>query len=204
MPPPSDLLVHVTRACAGEAAYQFDVECSRAIDADRLFWRGAHGEAVADEPLAGAGAAVQAGTTYSHSASRAGTSAVVWKDGEGEVVVAAAHADALTAPCEPGPEVERIFGRNRYDTAAKVALRFHREPRVAYLVGGEAADALALAGLPPSEAGPVLLTAKDRLPQETKAALAELRPRCLRVLGGTQAIFESVLAEAADAAGLDV
>ena len=204
MPPPSDLLVHITGVCAGETAYRFDVVCNRAVDADRLFWRGAHAEPVDDEPLAGAGNPVEADATYTHSASRAGEASVVWKDGEGEAVVATAHADGLAPPCEAGPEVERIFGMNRYDTAAKVALRFYTEPRVVYLAAGEATDAVALAGLPPAEAGPVLLTARDRLPKETKAALAELRPRHLRVLGGTKVIFESVLAEAADAAGLHV
>ena len=95
---------------------------------------------------------------------------------DGEVVIGQG-TDTDLPPCEPGPAVERIAGSNRYATAATLALRFWQHAEFVYLASGDAfPDALAAAGIPDNEQGPVLLVTRDTLPPETAEALAALGP----------------------------
>ncbi len=94
----------------------------------------------------------------------------------------------------------RIAGANRYGTAAKIAGRW--DPATidtVYLASGEVfADALAAGPLAGVGNDPVLLTADDELPPETAAALQDLQPERIVVLGGEARIPFEVL-EAASA-----
>ncbi|MFD1507268.1 cell wall-binding repeat-containing protein [Georgenia yuyongxinii] len=85
-----------------------------------------------------------------------------------------------------GGEVRRLFGGDRYETAARVsAATFDGGVPVAYVATGQDyADALA--GAPAAGGrGPVLLTAPTGVPPSLAAELARLRPGRIVVLGGT-------------------
>lgn len=94
------------------------------------------------------------------------------------------------------PSVERWWGANRFETAAAIARRsFGRGvARVYVATARNFPDALsggAVAGLSGS---PILLVERDEIPGPTAAALADLRPGAIIVLGGTGAVSDGVAA----------
>lgn len=97
-------------------------------------------------------------------------------------------------------EVYREAGANRYDTArilANYATQWPGStpvyPDVAYVSSGTSfADALAGGGAAALDGAPLLLTPRDHLADETAAALAEIGPSKIVVLGGTGAVSTSV------------
>ncbi|MFX0537915.1 cell wall-binding repeat-containing protein [Ornithinimicrobium sp. Y1847] len=116
--------------------------------------------------------------------------------------------------------VDRISGRDRYATAAAVARQYPEGVDTVYIAtGNQFADALAGAasaakGLVPSmgaassrdpqttvapdgSPAPVLLTRVDSLPSVTAAAIEELAPSNIIILGGTVAVSDAVEAELA-------
>jgi putative cell wall-binding protein len=90
----------------------------------------------------------------------------------------------------------RFLGANRYDTAAKIALKDSTSSPTVILATGETfPDALAgnyLAGSTVTPTVPILLTAKDSLPSETDAALKSLNTKSITILGGTNAVSAAV------------
>ncbi len=84
----------------------------------------------------------------------------------------------------------RLFGSDRYDTAAKVsAATFAPGVPVAYLAAGtNFPDALSGAALGAVQGAPVLLTDPGQLPAVTATELARLAPRRLVVLGSTASV----------------
>lgn len=106
---------------------------------------------------------------------------------------------AAAAEAADGAATDRIFGQSRYGTAAAIADRLPRTGTVYLAVGTNYPDTLA--GGPATDGAPILLTETGHLPQETRAVLADRRPRRIVALGGHVAISPSVLAEAAQAAG---
>lgn len=89
----------------------------------------------------------------------------------------------------------RVVGDDRYETAALLALENY-EPglETVFLASGrDFPDALAGAALAGAESVPVLLTRPDGLPGATSAALSELRPGQVIVLGGDTAVGQTVL-----------
>lgn len=102
---------------------------------------------------------------------------------------------SIAAPAVALPSnTTRVAGVNRYATAAElVAGRWSEGVNAVYLVNGSSfADALSAAPAAGSAEGPVLLTAQDALPPETAAALEELRPATVVVVGGPAAVSEAV------------
>lgn len=91
----------------------------------------------------------------------------------------------------------RLAGANRFATAASLATnRFDAGVPVAFVVTGTAfADALAAAPVAASLGGPVLLTTRDSLPQESIDALTALAPQEIVVVGGTGAVADGVAAQ---------
>jgi glucose/arabinose dehydrogenase len=89
--------------------------------------------------------------------------------------------------------VDRIQGANRYETAANISASFFSpDVAYAYIATGESfADALA-AGSAGVDRGPVLLVTKSALPQATAAELNRLQPQEIIIVGGTNAIDDSV------------
>ncbi|MGC1208407.1 MAG: S8 family serine peptidase, partial [Ornithinimicrobium sp.] len=98
------------------------------------------------------------------------------------------------------PEVGRIAGLNRYDTAAKIALEYPGDPDTVFISSGSSfADALsgssaaANSKMPStlesgSLAAPILLTKPNVLPRETVAALEAIEPSQIVILGGTKSV----------------
>ena len=106
-----------------------------------------------------------------------------------------------------GAAVERVWGDNRYATAAAISELYPEGADTIYVASGqEFADALtgsAAAGsgvapdakimtTPDGEAAPVLLVKKDTIPSDTAAALTALDPSNVIVLGGTAAVSAGV------------
>lgn len=89
--------------------------------------------------------------------------------------------------------VERIAGTDRYATAAEISASFF-EPQVAYVyvaTGESFADALG-AGAAAVDRGAVVLVTRNAIPQRTAQELQRLNPQEIIVVGGTNAIAESV------------
>ena len=98
-----------------------------------------------------------------------------------------------------GHEVERIAGQSRYETAALISrAAFESLAPVAYVAtGADYPDALAGAAAASAIGAPVLLTARDELPDATALELRRLVPQKLVVLGGPGAISAEVERELA-------
>lgn len=91
-------------------------------------------------------------------------------------------------------DVFRIAGANRYATAAAFALDRWSSPIAnLYIVTGESfADALAMSAVAAKGLGPVLLTTRDTLPEETRQALVNLQPSNIVIAGGPGAVSTAV------------
>lgn len=88
-----------------------------------------------------------------------------------------------------GLTVERIGGKNRFDTAALIAQRLDsNEAVVAY--GFNFPDALSVSAYAAKNGIPILLTRTDKLPAETEAALTTTTKT--HVIGSTAAVGESI------------
>ena len=96
----------------------------------------------------------------------------------------------------------RIGGASRYETAALLADEFvaltGTAPRAVVLASGEDAkqgiDALSATFLAGVLGAPVLLTARETLPEPTREALARLGAPDVRVMGGPGVVSDAVLA----------
>jgi glucose/arabinose dehydrogenase/putative cell wall-binding protein len=91
-------------------------------------------------------------------------------------------------------EVSRVAGRSRYDTAARLSADRVAPGVDAVTVasGEDFPDALTGAAAAGSSGSPVLLVARDAVPEETAAELRRLRPGRVEVLGGTAAVSAGV------------
>jgi putative cell wall-binding protein len=89
-----------------------------------------------------------------------------------------------------GLEVERIFGDDRFETAAKIAAKGKAD--TAFVVSGYApADSLVAGPLAFSKNYPILLVGNN-VPDFTSKALADLGIKNIYVIGGTGVVSESV------------
>lgn len=95
--------------------------------------------------------------------------------------------------------VERIWGADRYGTAAAVSATWDPSVDVVYVAtGGNYPDALPASARAGMDDVPVLLTRPGSLPSVTAAELARLMPQEIVVLGGDKAVnaaVETALAE---------
>lgn len=83
------------------------------------------------------------------------------------------------------PVVERVFGDDRYGTAAALSAELPTGLPVVYLATGQNfPDALAGSAVAASQRVPVLLSRPDLVPAATLAELARLRPQRVVLLGG--------------------
>lgn len=109
----------------------------------------------------------------------------------GPAAVSDAVAEALRS-YTPG-EVSRLAGRHRYATAALVATTAFDAPVRHVVVTTGAGEGVVLP--PAAGEGPVLLVAPESIPPETLAALRELRPESITVLGGPGEVSDAVLSQ---------
>ena len=102
-------------------------------------------------------------------------------------------------------EVERVSGRDRYETAAVIA-QGARSTETAFVVSGEKfADAVSAGPVARSNSSPVLLTAAGALPAATRAALQAKPFLHVVIVGGPASVSPAVAAEiAATAPGAKV
>lgn len=91
--------------------------------------------------------------------------------------------------------VTRLFGANRYGTAAAIsAATFSPGVPVAFIAtGANYPDALAGGAAAAYLDSPLLLVTKDTIPDATKAELARLAPGRIVVLGGSGTVGDSVV-----------
>lgn len=90
-----------------------------------------------------------------------------------------------------GINVERVAGVDRFDTAAKIALRMGGNPDKANVTdGSNFPDALAISSYAAQNGYPILLTRKDRLPTKTNEVLKSI-PNTI-VMGGNLAVSSTV------------
>lgn len=115
------------------------------------------------------------------------------------------EVEAAVSELETAPDVTRLAGADRYETAATVAEAAGAPSgEVALALGTDFPDAVAAGALAASPARvPVLLTEPDAVPGATLEAIGELGAGEVLVLGGPAAIDESVEDELV-AAGLAV
>ncbi|MFV0406752.1 MAG: cell wall-binding repeat-containing protein [Propioniciclava sp.] len=97
----------------------------------------------------------------------------------------------------------RLAGKDRYETAAAVSAQTTPAyQRTVFLASGTSFPDALSAGTDASAAGaPILLSAKTRLPATTKKELARIKPAEIVVVGGTAVLNDSVVKQAASAAG---
>lgn len=113
----------------------------------------------------------------------------------GTTTIAQSVEDELNAGWDA--EVTRVAGDDRYETAANLAAMFPADLPVVYLASGENPaypDALTGSALAGANDAPVLLTRKGSIPAATAAALAELNPQTVVVLGGPASVSDEVYA----------
>lgn len=118
----------------------------------------------------------------------------------GEGVISPTVAAALSGYLEPGGEIVRLSGANRYETAVNISQSFATVGGNAYLATGQDfPDALAAAPIAGLQGAPILLMPRsDALPAVTGAELVRLEPNRVVILGGTGVItaIQEALVEA--------
>jgi putative cell wall-binding protein len=112
------------------------------------------------------------------------------------VVVSAAVLAVLVAvvaqPATAGPAFFRQSGSDRYGTAAAVSSKaFPDGADTVFLASGTSfPDALAGASYASALKGPILLVARDVLPNATAGEIDRLHPTSIRILGGPSAVSD--------------
>lgn len=96
--------------------------------------------------------------------------------------------------------IEEIFGPTRYETAVKTSQAAFTSSEVALLASGENyPDALSGTPLAYAMDAPILLSAKDEIPQSVMAELNRLGVKRVLILGGELALGKGVETQLADA-----
>ena len=95
-----------------------------------------------------------------------------------------------------GLSVERVAGKNRFETAAMVAQRVKNKSnsnKVILINGEKDADALTVSSLATQAGVPVLMTRANSLDPNAKAKINEWKPEEVIVVGGNSSISEGVM-----------
>lgn len=93
---------------------------------------------------------------------------------------------------DAGYEVERIAGHDRYHTAIDIAREVGASD-VVWLASGETfPDALAAGPPTANTRQPLLLTPRDRLPDDVEATIGDLRAQRVVIVGGPAAVSQDV------------
>jgi putative cell wall-binding protein len=125
---------------------------------------------------------------------RLNPSRIVVAGGPGAV---SSYLDGLIAPFNTGGGFGRLYGPDRYATAASIsAATFSPGVAVAYVTtGANWPDALATVPHAIRARAPLLLTRGGSLPDPLKNELARLQPGRIIVVGGSGVVSDAVLAE---------
>lgn len=111
----------------------------------------------------------------------------------GEAAVSAQVENKLKEIITWTDKIERIAGKDRFETAAQIAAQFPTGRGAAITTGLNFPDALSLAAAAASQEYPLLLVSPDTLPQATADALRRISPEQLYIAGGEGAVSSAVL-----------
>jgi len=103
--------------------------------------------------------------------------------------------ETVAYPSDPmRPDWERAAGTDRFATAVALSRYLYpaTAPAVVLANGLDFPDALSAAPLAARLEGPLLLTARDRLPSPVAAEIKRLKPTRIVIVGGTGVVGESV------------
>lgn len=101
-----------------------------------------------------------------------------------------------------GSATYRLFGVDRYETAAAVASAWSTASLVYIATGENFPDSLAAGPAAAAGQAPILLVTHDSIPFVTAETLRRLNPSTIFVVGGTAAISDAVVAELHDYAAI--
>ena len=101
--------------------------------------------------------------------------------------------EVLAKLTQSGIKVERISGKDRYETAAKIASKFGKYDTAVIASGSNFPDALSVSSYAAEQGMPILLTRDKSLPAVTKDALVKAGVDQTYVIGGKVAVNDSVL-----------
>lgn len=94
--------------------------------------------------------------------------------------------------------IERIAGNDRYETSLKIADKFYKDAKGAYLASGEVfADSLAINPIAAKFNVPLILTPKDKLPQKTLEYLEKSKIIQVAIIGGEKTVSKQIQQELA-------
>ncbi len=100
-------------------------------------------------------------------------------------------------------DVDRIYGANRYESAAATAEEWSRAETVFLATGENFPDSLAAGPAAARLNVPVLLVTANGIPDSTREQLERLDPKNIFVAGGRRAISNDVLDEVEDITGVE-
>lgn len=107
--------------------------------------------------------------------------------------VGAISADVEKTLVDLGYTVNRIEGKNRYETNVNLSKASHDKAETVFLVSGEGyADGLSVAPIAYQEGAPLLLSAAKTLPQVTLQAIKDYGATEVVIVGGTGAISQAI------------
>lgn len=92
-------------------------------------------------------------------------------------------------------DVQRVAGKDRYETSVKVANALGKSTKIAVVRGDKFTDALSIAPIAAAQGMPVILTKTKKLPDEVKSYLDANKISVSYVIGGTGAVSDAVKAE---------
>ncbi|MDH6182354.1 putative cell wall-binding protein [Microbacteriaceae bacterium SG_E_30_P1] len=102
--------------------------------------------------------------------------------------------DLVFEPVEPGVEVDRVAGADRYEVAVNISQGAYPETApVVYVASGlNYPDALSAGPAAAHEGGPLLLVRQDEVPGVIASEIARLDPAKIVIVGGTASVSEGV------------
>ncbi|WP_209121752.1 cell wall-binding repeat-containing protein [Alkalihalobacillus sp. BA299] len=102
-------------------------------------------------------------------------------------------------------QVDRLTGKNRFETAVSVSKIGWNQSNIVVLTRGDNfADALAGVSLAHKHGAPILLTESNQLREETKAEIVRLGATKVIILGGEQAISKEVVSDIKKIGNIDI
>lgn len=115
--------------------------------------------------------------------------------GAGTAASTAAPVPAAPFQMQTDPDlVDRISGADRYETAAQIAAEYPSGVETVFIASGSLFPDALSAQSPDESPVPVLLTRATALPPSTAAALTDLAPATVRIVGGEGAVSADVQA----------
>lgn len=115
-----------------------------------------------------------------------------------------ANVETKVKALDKSAKVTRIGGKDRFDTAAKLADSAYDTAETVYLANGlDFPDALSASAAGAYNDGPVLLVTAKKVPTATANAIKELKPTKIVVVGGEGVVSKAVISDAKALSGAE-